>query len=194
MPMPAICKRPMESLTRLLAVVSLSISASMDRTALAQDAWVFVTAIPCSSAPVYGLPFNQCWVSNTRTFRNGTVQSWKLTYNDLKSEVAVGLYKLVEPRAAGGLGAVAGSRMIGWLQEAEALKTLTSGGSNWALGPANYVTYQKGQRRCVGFVRNGPSAGGQVNWILGGAFCRESDQPLAASEAQFIADAVKVRE
>jgi hypothetical protein len=143
---------------------------------------------------VYGLPFAQCWISNTRTFRNGNVQSWKLTYSDAKSDVAIGLYKLVEAHAPGGLGAVAGSGAIAWLQSAEALRTLTSGGTNWALGSGGYVTYQQAQRRCVGFVRNGPAIGGQINWILGAVFCRESDSPIAPSEAQFIADAVRVRE
>jgi len=174
--------------------VVLSAVACATRTAAAQDSWVFADAIPCASAPVYGLPFAQCWISNTRTFRNGNVQSWKLTYSDAKSDVAIGLYKLVEAHAPGGLGAVAGSGAIAWLQSAEALRTLTSGGTNWALGSGGYVTYQQAQRRCVGFVRNGPAIGGQINWILGAVFCRESDSPIAPSEAQFIADAVRVRE
>ena len=89
---------------------------------------------------------------------------------------------------------MSGAGAIGWLQSAEALRNVTSGGTNWALGSAGYVTYQQASRRCVGFVRNGPAIGGQINWILGAAFCRESDSPIAISEAQFIADAVRVRE
>ena len=183
-------KRLIEALAFGAAAFSLSALACVAPPALAQDAWVFATAIPCGSAPVYGLPFNQCWVSNTRAFRNGNVQSWKLIYGDAKSDVAVGLYKLVEVHGPGGLGAVTGSAVINWLQSAEALKNLTSGGSNWVLGSGNYATYQLGQRRCVGFVRSG---GSQINWILGAVFCREADSPIAASEAQFIADAVRVR-
>ncbi len=49
----------------------------------------------CATAPVYGVPFNQCWTSNVRTFRIGNVQSWRLTYTDSKSELAIGLYRLV---------------------------------------------------------------------------------------------------
>jgi len=55
------------------------------------------------------------------------------------------------------------------------------------------VTFQKAQRQCIGFVRNGPIAGGVMHWILGAVFCRESTSPIPTTEAQFIADAVKVR-
>jgi len=34
---------------------------------------------------------------------------------------------------------------------------------------------------------------GQVNWILGAAFCRESAAPIPADEAQFVFDAILVR-
>ena len=57
----------------------------------------------------------------------------------------------------------------------------------------HYLTFQKPQRQCVAFVRNGPAVGGQINWILGAAFCRESATPIPNSELQFIADAVQVR-
>jgi hypothetical protein len=187
--------RRLVSWVGLAATAFLSAAAAnVTRTAVAQDSWVFTNAIPCTSAPVYGLPFNQCWISNTRAFRNGNVQSWKLTYSDAKSDVAIGLYKLVEAHGPGGLGPVAGSGVIAWLQSAAALTNLTSGGTNWVLGAGGYVTYQQAQRRCVGFVRNGPAVGGQINWILGAAFCRETNSPIATSEAQFIADAVRVRE
>ena len=45
----------------------------------------------------------------------------------------------------------------------------------------------------IAFVRNGPAVNGQINWILGAAFCRESASPIPSSELQFIADAVQVR-
>ena len=85
---------------RWRGLLSLLVGACVSTTAAAQDAWVFASAISCASAPVYGLPFNQCWVSNTRGFRIGNIRAWRLLFADSKSEVAVGLYKLVEPRGA----------------------------------------------------------------------------------------------
>ena len=70
--------------------------------------------------------------------------------------------------------------------------------SGWALTGSragdHYVTFQKAQRRCIGFVRNGSGSPGQLNWILGAVFCRESATPIPTSEAEFVADAVKVRD
>jgi hypothetical protein len=184
---------PMSRLSWICPFLALS-GLACASAALAQDAWIFGTAIPCGSAPVYGLPFSQCSVSNTRTFRIGKVRSWRLTFGDANSEVAVGLYRLVDAGSAGsGMDPVSPSATIGWLQAAEALKSVTSGGSNWAVSPGGYATYRKGQRQCIGFVRNGPAVGGQIDWLLGAVFCREAASPIPASEAQFIADAVRVR-
>jgi hypothetical protein len=185
----------LKSLTRILAVL---VVAGTFRAAFAQDSWNFANEIPCATAPVYGVPFTQCWASNVRTFRVGNVQSWRLTYTDSKSEVAIGLYRLVEAHGVGGMSAVAGSTAIDWLRTADALKNVTAGGSGWTLNGSqagdHYVAFQKAQRQCIAFVRNGPAVNGQINWILGAAFCRESASPIPSSELQFIADAVQVRE
>jgi hypothetical protein len=184
----------LKSLTRILALL---VVAGTFRAASAQDAWNFTNEIPCATAPVYGVPFNQCWASNVRTFRVGNVQSWRLTYTDSKSEFAIGLYRLVEAHGIGGMSAVASSTAIDWLRTADALKNVTAGGGGWALSGSqagdHYVTFQKSQRQCIAFVRNGPAVNGQLNWILGAAFCRESASPIPSSELQFIADAVQVR-
>lgn len=184
-------------LALLAGLLSLLIVGGNSRAAHAQDSWVFSQEIPCATAPVYGVPFSQCWMSNRRTFRIGVVQSWRLTYTDSKSEVAIGLYRLVEPHGVGGLSPVAASTAVDWLRSADALKNVTSGASGWALGSSrggdHYVTFQKAQRQCVGFVRNGTAVGAQLDWILGATFCREATSPIAASEVQFIADAVQVR-
>jgi hypothetical protein len=84
--------------------------------------------------------------------------------------------------------------MIDWLRTADALKNVTTGSSGWALSGSQYVTFQKPNRQCIGFVRNGPAVNGQINWILGATFCRESASTIPTSEAQFIADAVQVRD
>jgi hypothetical protein len=185
---------PFKPLTRILAVL---IVAGASGAALAQDSWNFANEIPCATAPVYGVPFTQCWASNVRTFRVGNVQSWRLTYTDSKSEVAIGLYRLVEAHGVGGMSAVASSTVIDWLRTADALKNVTAGGSGWALNGSqagdHYVAFQKAQRQCIAFVRNGPTVNGQINWILGAAFCRESASPIPSIELQFIADAVQVR-
>jgi len=161
---------------------------------LAQD-WVFANEVPCATVPFSGVQFNRCWVSNTRTFRVGNVQAWRLVFTDAKSEVAVGLYKLVEAHGVGGMNPAMGSGVVDWLRTAEALKNVTSGASGWALVGSQYVTFQKPNRQCIGYVRNGAVlAAGQVNWILGATFCRDSPAPIPPSEAQFIADAVQVRE
>ena len=81
---------------------------------------------------------------------------------------------------------------------ADALKNVTTGAGGWTLRGStagdHYVTFQKAQRQCIGFVRNGSGTATQLNWILGAAFCRESASPIPTSEAQFVADAVKVRD
>jgi hypothetical protein len=185
------------SLKLLTRILALLVVAGTARAAFAQDSWNFTNEIPCATAPVYGVPFNQCWASNVRTFRVGNVQSWRLTYTDSKSEFAIGLYRLVEAHGVGGMSAVASSTAIEWLRTADALKNVTTGGGGWALsgsqGGDHYVTFQKAQRQCIAFVRNGPAVNGQLNWILGAAFCRESASPIPSSELQFIADAVQVR-
>jgi hypothetical protein len=184
----------LKSLTRILALL---VVAGTSRAAFAQDSWNFVNEIPCATAPVYGVPFNQCWASNVRTFRVGNIQSWRLTYTDSKSEFAIGLYRLVEAHGVGGMSPVASSTAIDWIRTADALKNVSAGGGGWALsgsqGGDHYVTFQKSQRQCIAFVRNGPAVNGQLNWILGAAFCRESASPIPSSELQFIADAVQVR-
>ena len=176
-----------------IGVVALLAVLCTVRAASAQDAWNFSQEIPCATAPVYGVQFNQCWVSNVRSFRVGNVQSWRLTYVDPKSEFAIGLYRLVEAHGVGGMSPVPpNASMIDWIRTADALKNITSGASAWNLSASDtgerYVTFQKAQRQCIGFVRNGP------NWTLGAAFCRESTTPIPTAEAQFISDTVRVRD
>ena len=115
-------------------------------------------------------------------------------YSDAKSEFAVGLYKLIEPHGTDGMNAVPSSGMINWLQSAEALKSVTAGATNWALASGGYATFRKAPRQCAGFVRDGRGVGGQIMWLLGAAFCRESDSPITTSEAQFVADSLKVKD
>jgi hypothetical protein len=178
-----------------IGVVALLAVVCTVRAASAQDAWNFSSEIPCATAPVYGVQFNQCWVSNVRSFRVGNVQSWRLTYVDPKSEFAIGLYRLVEAHGVGGMSPVPpNASMIEWIRTADALKNITTGGTAWNLSASDtgerYVTFQKAQRQCIGFVRNGPAQ----NWTLGAAFCRESATPIPTAEAQFIADTVRVRD
>jgi hypothetical protein len=185
-------------LTSLLMSLAALIAGGTVTTAVAQDSWNFANEIPCATAPVYGVPFNRCWTSNVRTFRIGNVQSWRLTYTDTKSEFAIGLYRLVAAHGVGGLSPVANSGAVDWLRTADALKNVTTGAGGWALTGSragdHYVTFQKAQRQCIGFVRNGAGSPGQLNWILGAVFCRESTTPIPTSEAEFVADAVKVRD
>ena len=137
--------------------------------------------------------FRSCWVSNTRSFRVGDVRAWRFLFSDARSEIAAGLYKLVTPRGAGGMAAVAPGGLVDWLRTAEALKNVTAGASGWALnGP--FATFQKAGRQCIGFVRNGPAATGEATWILGATLCREAPGLLPSSEAQFISDALRVRD
>jgi len=178
-------------------IVALLVAGSLSGGALAQDSWNFSTEVPCASTPVQGLPFQKCLISNVRTFRVGTVRAWRLTFADTKSEVAIGFYKMVEAHGVGGMSPVSSSGMADWVRTADALKHITAGGTGWASGgnsSARYVTFQRAQRHCIAFVHNGPLVNGQVNWILGAAFCRDSTSPIPFSEAQFIADAVRVRE
>jgi hypothetical protein len=160
--------------------------------AVAQDSWVFAESIPCDSAPVYGVPFNNCAVSNTRSFRVGNARAWRMLYNDATSEAAVGLYRLIEAHGGGGMGP-ATSSMADWLRGADSLRSVTAGAFGWTQS-GQYVAFQRPNQQCVGFMRTGPTPGGPVYWILGGAFCRISATPIPASEAQFLVNAVKVRD
>jgi len=184
------------SVTVLLAGIAVLVSGV--GSAHAQNSWVFNNEIPCATAPVYGVQFSKCWTSNIRTFRIGTVQSWRLTYTDMKSEVAIGLYRLVEAHGVGGLSPVPSSNAVDWLRTADPLRNLTAGAGGWAYTASragdHYVTFSRAQRQCIGFIRNGSGRSGQLNWILGAAFCRESATPIPLSEVEFIADAIKVRE
>ena len=179
-------------------IISLLVLGSLPGDALAEDAWNFSTEVPCATTPVQGLPFQKCLISNVRTFRVGTVQAWRLTFADSKSEFAIGFYKMLEAHGVGGMSPVSSSNMAEWVRTADALKHITSGGTGWATSggdsSARYVTFQRGQRQCLAFVHNGPMVNGQVNWILGAAFCRDSVSPIAFGEAQFIADAIRVRD
>jgi hypothetical protein len=184
-------------LTSIRWLSSLLIVGGLPVGALAQDAWNFSSEVPCATTPVQGLPFQKCLISNVRTFRVGTVQAWRLTFAESKSEFAIGFYKMVEAHGFGGMSPVSPSGMADWVRTADALKSITSGGTGWASGgdsSAPYVTFQRGPRQCLAFVHNGPAVSGQVNWILGAAFCRDSLSPIPFSEAQFIADAIRVRD
>jgi hypothetical protein len=186
--------RELTSMKRIILLLALG---SLSGGALAQDAWNFSTEVPCATTPVQGLPFQRCLISNVRTFRVGTVQAWRLTFADSKSEFAIGFYKMIEAHGVGGMSPVSYSSMAEWVRTADALKNITSGGTGWASGgdaSARYVTFQKAQRQCLAYVHNGPLVNGQVNWILGAAFCRDSASPIPFSEAQFIADAIRVRD
>jgi hypothetical protein len=160
--------------------------------AIAQDSWAFTESIPCNTAPVYGMPFNNCSVSNTRRFRVGNARAWRMLYSDATSEAAVGLYRLIEAHGVGGMGA-ATSSVTNWLRNADALRSVTAGAFGWTEND-QFVAFQRPNRHCVGFMRTGPTPGGTVYWILGGALCRASPTSIPPAEAKFLFDAVKVRD
>lgn len=161
-------------------------------SAVAQASWVFTESIPCSTAPVYGVPFNNCTVSNMRSFRVGNARAWRMLFSDASSEAAIGLYRLVEPKGVGGMGP-ATSSMTDWLRNADSLRSVTAGAFGWTQND-QYVAFQRPSRHCVGFMRTGPPPGGTVYWILGGAFCRDSPMPIPPTEAQFLVNSVQVRD
>ena len=161
-------------------------------SAAAQGSWEFTESIPCNTAPVYGMPFNNCAVSNMRRFRVGNARAWRMLFRDSTSAAAVGLYRLVEPKGTGGMGP-ATSSMTDWLRNADALSSVTTGAFGWVQND-QYVAFQRPNRQCVGFMRTGPEPGGPVYWILGGALCRDSRTPIPPAEAQFLVNSVKVRD
>ena len=129
----------------------------------------------------------RCWTSNVRTFRVGNVQSWRLTYTDSKSEFAIGLYRLVEAHGVGGMSAVSSSSAVDWLRTADALKNVTAGAGGWALSGSKAGDHYRDVPKTPAPVHRlraqWPAVGGQLNWILGAAFCRESATPIPTSEA-----------
>jgi len=175
-----------------LMLVALPGLGGAVHSAIAQDSWVFTESIPCNTAPVYGIPFNNCAVSNTRRFRVGDARAWRMLFSDATSEAAVGLYRLVEARGVGGMGP-ATSSMVDWLRSADALRSVTAGAFGWIQND-QYVAFQRPNRQCVGFMRTGPTPGGTVYWTLGGALCRDSPTPIPPAEAQFLVNSVRVRD
>src|SRR5262249_49305890 len=144
-------------LGKRMAAVMLGMLAGLGAappTGMAQE-WVFAQAIPCDSAPVYGVPFNSCAVSNVRTFRVGNAQAWRMLYNHATSEAAVGLYRLVEAHGVGGMGPATNS-MVDWLRGADSLRSITAGAFGWIQND-QYVAFQRPNRQCVGFMRTGPT-------------------------------------
>jgi len=101
-------------------IISLLIAGSLPGEALAQDAWNFSSEVPCATTPVQGLPFQKCLISNVRTFRVGTVQAWRLTFVESKSEFAIGFYKMLEAHGVGGMSPVSSSSMAEWVRTADA--------------------------------------------------------------------------
>jgi hypothetical protein len=195
---PRSCKRRsvvVPPLGTLVASVMLGLLPGLGgavSSAGAQDSWVFTESIPCNTAPVYGMPFNNCAVSNTRSFRVGNARAWRMLFSDATSEAAVGLYRLVEAHGVGGMGSVTSS-MVDWLRNADSLRSVTSGAFGWTQND-QYVAFQRPNRHCVGFMRTGPAPGGPVYWILGGALCRASPTSIPPAEAQFLVNAVNVRD
>lgn len=157
------------------------------------EEWLYSTEIPCATAPVYGLPFNKCSISQKRYFRPGITQSWKHAFSDARSAFEVGLYRIVEPQGDGGMGVIReGPRTIAWLQSADALKDVIAGSSGWmpspSLGDNHLATFERPQQKCVAFLR------GYQLWILAGAFCREAQSPISPTEAAFLIESIKVRD
>jgi hypothetical protein len=166
--------------------------AGLPMAVVAQDSWVFAESIPCDSAPVYGVPFNDCAVSNIRSFRVGNARAWRMLYTDATSEAAVGLYRLIDAHGVGGMGP-ATSSMADWLRSADSLRNVTAGAYGWTQND-QYVAFQRPNQQCVGFMRTGPPPGGVVYWTLGGAFCRNTTIPIPPTEARFLVNAIKVRD
>src|SRR5262245_38856463 len=183
---------PVGTLVVAVMLAALSVSMAAVPSAAAQDSWVFNQSIPCSTAPVSGVPFNNCAVSNMRSFRVGNARAWRMLFSDATSEAAFGLYRLVEPKGVGGMGPLTSS-MADWLRNADALRSVTAGSFGWTQN-AQYVAFQRPNRHCVGFARTGPPPGGTVYWILGGALCRDSPTPIPPAEAQFLVNSVQVRD
>lgn len=183
---------PFGTLIMAATLAMLSVATVTVPSVVAQDAWVFNQSIPCSTAPVTGVPFNNCSVSNMRSFRVGNARAWRMLFSDATSEAAFGLYRLVEPKGVGGMGPLTSS-MADWLRNADSLRTVTAGSFGWTQNN-QYVAFQRPNRHCVGFARTGPPPGGTVYWILGGALCRDSPTPIPPAEAQFLVTSVQVRD
>jgi len=111
-------------------LLGLLLGLAAPAAAVAQDSWVFAESVPCDSAPVYGVPFNDCAVSNTRSFRVGNARAWRMLYTDPTSEAAVGLYRLIEAHGVGGMGPATQS-MADWLRGADSLRSVTAGAFGW---------------------------------------------------------------
>jgi len=184
--------RAFGTLVMSFMLAMLSVLTAAVPSAAAQDTWVFSQSIPCSTAPVSGVPFNNCAVSNMRSFRVGNARAWRMIFSDATSEAAFGLYRLVEPKGVGGMGPLTSS-MADWLRNADALRSVTAGSFGWTQNN-QYVAFQRPNRHCVGFARTGPPPGGTVYWILGGALCRDSPTPIPSAEAQFLVNSVQVRD
>jgi len=94
-------------------VGSLVAATAMLSGAAVADDWSFNEEIPCATAPVSGMQFQRCWISQARSFRIGAVRAWRLSFGDSNSESSIGFYKLVEAHGFGGCVGIGVSAFAG---------------------------------------------------------------------------------
>jgi hypothetical protein len=150
--------------------------------------------VPCSQAPITGLPFKECSVSVSENGnRTNGAEYWKMTYSDATSEFSIA-YDLNKTAAGAGLPTIGSNQVIEFIRNNPALKATTENSINWynyrTSNGATYIDFAKPNKRCLGmYDQDGSSFSNQ--WRMAAAFCKVTDTAMSVDEVKFVVDLIK---
>lgn len=152
--------------------------------------------VPCSQAPITGLPFKECSVSVSDN-GNKTIgaEYWKMTYSDATSEFSIA-YDLNKTAAGAGLPAIGSNQVIEFIRNNPALKATTEDSINWynyrTSNGTVYIDFTKPNKRCLGiYDQDGNMFSNQ--WRMAAAFCKVTDTAMSVDEVKFVVDLIKMK-
>lgn len=152
--------------------------------------------VPCSQAPITGLPFKECSVSVSDN-GNKTIgaEYWKMTYSDATSEFSIA-YDLNKTAEGSGLPSIGSNQVIEFIRNNPALKATTENSTNWfnyrTSDGATYIDFAKPDKRCLGMYDQDRNMFSN-QWRMAAAFCKVTDTAMSIDEVKFVVDLIKMR-
>lgn len=152
--------------------------------------------VPCSQAPLTGLPFKECSVSVTDNGnKTSGAEYWKMTYSDATSEFSIA-YDLNKTPTGAGLPNIVSNQVIEFIRNNPALKATTENSINWSnyrtSNGAVYIDFAKPNKRCLGlYDQDGNMYSNQ--WRMAAAFCKVTDTAMSVDEVKFVVDLIKIK-
>ncbi len=152
--------------------------------------------VPCSQAPITGLPFKECSVSvSDNGNKTSGSEYWKMTYSDATSEFSIG-YDLNKTAAGAGLPTIGSNEVIAFIQNSPALKATTEQSINWhnyrTSNGTVYIDFAKPNNRCLGMYDQDRNMFTN-QWRMAAAFCKVSDTAMSVEEVKFVVDLIKMK-